>query len=291
MISENSENTSIAIVGCGKMGEAILRGWLNSHEGEAAALSAQNFKVVQPDTEQAKRIAKEYGVEVVDAVSELINDARPLDIVLLAVKPQIMPAVLEEFATAKNLISPDSLFITIAAGLPTAMFEAALTQIIDAPARVVRVMPNMPLQVGMGASAVAKGVNASDDDLQLVNSLFEALGTSLIVDEEQIDAVCAISGGGPAYFAYMVESLTDAGCELGLSRTAAEQLALATMGGTYHAIIETQVTPAQMRESVCSPGGTTLAALAALDDANFTQGIKSAMRAAVNRAAEIRNSN
>lgn len=282
---------SIAIVGCGKMGEAILKGWLSVDEGAAAALNVDSFTIVSPEDDVRARQVDDYGVRAVTSVGELAiaasDTGKPFDMVVLAVKPQVMPSVLEEVAAlaTSGTIADDALYVSIAAGIPTSAYEQALGA--DS-VHVVRVMPNMPLQVGMGASVVTGGAHATDEEVAEVNALFDALGQSHIVPEDQIDAVCAISGGGPAYFAYMVEALGDAGAELGLDRDLAESLALATMGGTFHAIVESGVAPAQMRESVCSPGGTTLAALASMDDDGFTPSMAKAMQAAVDRAAELR---
>ncbi len=121
-----------------------------------------------------------------------------------------------------------------------------------------------------------------------MNELFSALGTSHVVDEAQIDAVCAISGGGPAYVAYMVESLRDAGVSCGLSSELAEDLALQTVGGTYTTMAASHMSPEKMREAVCSPGGTTLAAIGALDAAGFKPMFKDAVEAAIDRACELR---
>lgn len=264
----------IALVGCGKMGEAMLSGWLASDVAPAGALAGENFVVVEPTEAKAARLAHQYGVEVATAPS----DPQGFDMIVLAVKPQVMPAVLEEIGEVDGLVT------TIAAGIPTDVYERAL----GPSARVVRVMPNMPLQVGMGASVVSKGASATDADAELVRSLFAALGTAQIVPEEQIDAVCAISGGGPAYVAYMVEALRDAGVALGLDASLSESLALQTIGGTWRAMVASNTSPEDMRASVCSPGGTTLAALAVMDDCGFKEMFSAAMRAAVERAAELR---
>lgn len=278
-----SRDIRIAVVGCGKMGEAMLAGWISSDEPPADQLASENFTVVAPSSETRARVEERYGVRAIADVAEL----HQCDIIVLAVKPQVMPQVLESLVDmlreSSSLGESAPLVISIAAGLSTDFFEQALPNV-----RVVRVMPNMPLQVGMGASVAAAGKSASEADIHLVNSLFDALGTCSIVPEGQIDAVCAISGGGPAYVAYMIEALRDAGVELGLDASLAEQLALQTVGGTWHAMDQGGVSPETMRQSVCSPGGTTLAALAAMDSHDFKPMMTEAMRAAVRRAAELR---
>ena len=270
----------IALVGCGKMGGAALDGWLRSSKAPADALEASSFVVVSPREEHRAEIENAYGVATVADVSQL-RGLGPFDTVVLAVKPQVMGAVLEGLADVCGADLP--LVVTIAAGIPTSRYEAALGH----DARVVRVMPNMPLQVGMGASVVAGGSNASEEDVRLVNDLFDALGTSSVVPEDQIDAVGAISGSGPAYVAYMVEALRDAGVRAGLDAGLAESLALETVGGTYAAMKAQGSSPEEMRISVCSPKGTTLAALAAMDDAGFKEVFESGVQAAIRRSIEL----
>lgn len=270
----------IALVGCGKMGGAALDGWLRSSKAPADALEASSFVVVSPREEHRAEIENAYGVATVADVSQL-RGLGPFDAVVLAVKPQVMGGVLEGLADVCGADLP--LVVTIAAGIPTSRYEAALGH----DARVVRVMPNMPLQVGMGASVVAGGSNASDEDVRLVNDLFDALGMSRVVPEDQIDAVGAISGSGPAYVAYMVEALRDAGVRAGLDAGLAESLALETVGGTYAAMKAQGSSPEEMRISVCSPKGTTLAALAAMDDAGFKEVFESGVQAAIRRSIEL----
>ena len=271
------------------MGGACLSGWLSSNDGIASCLSADSFVAVSPDASHRAQIEERFGVKCRSSAKQLsANDS--IDMVLLAVKPQVLPQVLEELSQsdAFAISEPGSkalpLVLSIAAGISTKDIEDALPEGVH----VVRAMPNMPLQVGHGATAVCGGANASSEDMDAVNQLFSALGTSNVTDEALIDAVCAISGGGPAYFAYMVEALRDAGAALGLDAAIAESLALETLGGTYDSMTRKGLSPEQMRESVCSPGGTTLAAISKLDAAGFKPMFQSAMNAAVERAAQLR---
>lgn len=268
------------------MGGACLSGWLASTDGIAAQLSKEHFTVVSPFDEDRERVEAGYGVECVSSPKDLKANT-PIDLILLSVKPQVLPGVLEELAQSDVLDSSKGhipIVLSIAAGISTDSIEAALPDGVH----VVRAMPNMPLQACHGATAVCGGVNATSEDVDTVIQLFRALGTSSVVDESLIDAVCAISGGGPAYVAYMIEALRDAGVALGLEKALAENLALETVGGTYDAILLKGVSPEEMRKSVCSPGGTTLAALAELDSAGFKPMFAKAMEAAVRRAAELR---
>lgn len=278
----------VAIVGCGKMGEAALKGWLSAFADATTAFSADSFVIVQPDNSIRDRQVEQYNVNAVESVCQLAKYGH-FDMVLLAVKPQTMPSVLEDMGKLfdEGSLSEKTLFVTIAAGIPTSTYEQSLSRYINSP-RVVRVMPNMPLQVCMGASVCAGGANATSEDVDVVRALFAALGKCWVIDESQIDIVCAISGGGPAYFCYMVETLASAGEQLGLDPNLASELAFQTLGGTYKAVSESGCTPSEMREAVCSPGGTTLAALSSMQDDGFSETISRAMKAAVVRAEELR---
>ena len=270
------------IVGGGKMGEAILAGWLEAADGPASEIDARVVEVVNPGVERRNHLEKAHGVSCVADVSEV--ESSP-DVVVLAVKPQVMGEVLEAIAGLDVFAGGASgpLFVSIAAGLTTASIEAALPQ--GAP--VVRVMPNMPLAIGAGASGVCGGANAAPGQVELVADLFGCLGKAVVVDEDDMDVVCALSGSGPAYVAAMVESLRDAAAAQGLDAALAEQLALQTVLGTARLIDETGVTPAEARESICSPGGTTLAALGAMGAAGFDRVFKAGVDAAVARSKEL----
>ena len=273
---------TFAIVGGGKMGEAILSGWLSGDAAPADAIQVSDVTVVEPGDDRRAFLETTYGVACVADASEI---AHRCDVVVLSVKPQVMMGVLQ--AVAQNPMfqggADGPLFVTIAAGLTTERIASALPQ--GAP--VVRVMPNMPLMVGAGASGVCKGAFATDEDVQYVAALFGCLGRAVVVDESQMDAVCAVSGSGPAYVAAMVEALRDAGAAQGLDPDLAEVLALQTVLGTARLIDETDLTPQTAREAVCSPGGTTLAALDAMNAAGFAGVIDAGVDAAVIRSKEL----
>lgn len=276
-----ADHVRVVIVGGGKMGEAILAGWLASDQGAAVGLGVGNFVVVNPGKPRRSLLEQRYGVACVADVREVDR----ADIVVLAVKPQVMASVLSDLAENPAFGGGQAgpLFVSIAAGLTTAGLEAMLP---DA-SRLVRTMPNMPLQLAVGATAIAAGARASEADVDLVRDLFAVLGIAVVVDEADMDAVCAISGSGPAYVAAMVESLTAAGVEQGLDAKLAESLALQTVLGTALLIDETRQSPAAVRESICSPGGTTLAALSAMNEAGFDGVFKAGVAAAVRRSKEL----
>lgn len=276
-----AEGRSVVIVGGGKMGEAILSGWLSSVEGPAAAFTPANMTVVNPGAEKRERLTSTYGVVCVADVA----DVDAADLVVLAVKPQVMFSVLEGICAnpAFDGGAEGPLFVSIAAGLET----SRLSESLPAGARLVRVMPNTPLLVGEGASAVCAAEGTNAEDLETIRELFGSLGVACVVDEAAMDAVCAVSGSGPAYVAAMVEAMRDAGVRQGLDFELAESLALQTVLGTAQLISQTGVTPEQARLAVCSPGGTTLAALDAMNEAGFAQVIDVGIDAAVKRSKEL----
>lgn len=279
----DSPFVSIAIVGCGKMGEAMLAGWLAAEDGPAAALGPSCFTVVAPGQSHRARLSERYGVACVEDASRIEG----ADLVVLAVKPQVMPEALEQLARSRAYGSwrgsSSPLFVSVAAGLPT----SRLATMLPPEAPIVRVMPNTPLMVGQGASVVAAGPFASPAQVEAVLGLFGALGLAEQVEEGQIDAVCALSGGGPAYVAALIEALTAAGAAQGLDAALAERLVVQTVAGTCTLMEQQGLTPEQARIAVCSPGGTTLAALQAMDDAGFAAALSQGVDAAVRRAKEL----
>ena len=278
---------SFLIVGGGKMGEAILKGWISSEVAPADAVSAENVTVVEPTAERGAFLHQEHGVTCVGNVADV---AATPDVVVLAVKPQVMMSVLADLVKAPafqdSAAAASPLFISIAAGLRTAVLEAAL----PSQTPLVRVMPNMPLAIGAGASGVCGGAAATQEQVQFVAQLFGCLGRAEIVDESDMDAVCAVSGSGPAYVIAMIESLRDAGVAEGLDPQVAETLALQTVLGTARLVAETGADLADTRVSICSPGGTTLAALDAMNTAGFDDVFAKGVHAAVVRGKELAES-
>lgn len=270
----------VAFIGCGKMGEAMLAGWQASEDACACDLMQRGVDVVVPDEGRAAVLETLYGVRTFTSADEAPEG---VSVVILTVKPQMMDEVLPKLAASAAFAQGSPLVISIAAGVPCARFEDALPE----GTHVVRVMPNMPLQVQAGASVVAKGAHATDADAAFVNQLFCALGVSVVVDESQMDAVCALSGGGPAYFAYLAECMAAAGVQAGLDPVLAESLARQTLAGTGAFLAEGQSTLAELRQSVCSPGGTTLAALDAMQQHGLSAAVTAGVQAAITRAKEL----
>jgi pyrroline-5-carboxylate reductase len=260
----------VAILGGGKMGEAIIAGLL------AETLSPDRVHVVEKFGERADYLAHTYGVPIVDYAGafEVANT------IVMAVKPQ---DVVPTLAYLGNAVTPAHLIISVAAGITTAALQAAL----PAGVPVIRAMPNTPALVGKGMTAIAAGGHVRPEHTDTAEALFEAVGQVVRVEETQIDAVTAISGSGPAYFFLMVEALTEAGIHLGLARPLAVQLATATAVGAGAMLDSGSASAAQLRESVTSPGGTTAAALRAFDEAGLRNAVYAAAEAAHKRSQEL----
>lgn len=274
----------ILMVGCGKMGEAMLSGWLDLAVGAGGPLTRDDFTVVTKTDESARSIAERYGVEAAAHAPASCD----FDMVVLAVKPQNMAEATAPLRACGVFdgahLGP--LVVSVMAGVGTETL-ADDERGLGRGVRVVRAMPNMPLRVKRGMTAIAAGRWASESDLELVRNLFDALGETAVVPESQIDAVCALSGGGPAYFAYLVELLAQAGARQGLEPRLAYEAALQTAQGTFDYMRQTGADAESTRVSVCSPGGTTLAALEAMEAAGFEKAIDDGIDAAVRRAKEL----
>ena len=277
-----ADDKRILVVGGGKMGEGIVAGWIGANQEPAASVCGTTIQIAEPNAERRSYLAHTYGVTCVADAQEV--KAAP-ELVVLAVKPQVMSGVLKAMANCAVFAGGQDgpLFVSIAAGLPTTAIESGLRE--GAP--VVRVMPNMPLSIGAGASGVCGGSCATADQVDFVSRMFGCLGRAVIVDEADMDTVCALSGSGPAYVAALIEAMRDAAAEQGLDAALAETLALQTVLGTARLIDETGMTPGETREAICSPGGTTLAALDALYAAGFGSMIRGAIDAAVERSKEL----
>lgn len=253
------------------MAEALLRGVTAS-----GFLSPDAIVAADPLAERRRLLADSLGITCVADSAVPAGCPR----VLLAVKPQMMSQVLGEVADA---IRPDALVISIAAGITTALLADKLA----GKARLVRVMPNTPMLVGAGVSAVAAGAGATADDRQWTCELFAACGQTVEVAEEMIDAVTAVSGSGPAYFFYLIEAMTAAGIAEGLDPQVAAKLAGQTCAGAAKLLIDTGEKPEVLRARVTSPGGTTQRAIETMDAAGTKDVLISAVRASAQRSREL----
>ena len=276
----------IAIIGGGNIGEALLSGLLRSGR------RVKDIAVAERVPARMRYLSEAYPVLVTN-VADAVESA---DFVIVAVKPSDVDSVTDEIADAVARDKADSVehvFVTVVAGVSTAYFEAKL----PAGAPVVRVMPNAPMVVGAGVSAIAKGRFATQEELNEVSAVFDSVGGVLTVPESQLDAVTAVSGSGPAYFFLMVEALVDAGVAAGLSRPVATDLVVQTMAGSAAMLLErvgedgvaadVDTTPARLRATVTSPAGTTAAGLAELERGGLRAAVIAAVAAAKSRAGQL----
>jgi len=260
----------IAVIGAGKMGEALVSGLLK------AGTSPDDLIITERYEERANELSQRYGVKSVSNA----DAAAQAETIVLAVKPQDMDALLVELAP---VVTPDRLIVTIAAGITTAAIERRLA----AGVPVVRVMPNTPALVGEAMSAVAAGAHASPEHLDRAESLFRPVGRVVRLPESQLDAVTALSGSGPAYVFYLVEAMTDAGILLGLPRAVAHELIVQTVYGAAVMLRETGEHPVALREAVTSPAGTTISAIRELENHGVRAAFLAALEAARDRSREL----
>jgi pyrroline-5-carboxylate reductase len=266
--------SGLAIVGGGKIGEALLAGLIRQ-AGTAGAGSAE-IVVVERSPQRATELTARYGV----AAEDLAGAAQRSRVLLLAVKPQDISTLLELLAPH---VTADHLVVSVAAGVPTARIEAVL----PAGTPVVRVMPNTPALVDEGMSVLSAGMHATEAHLDEAEALLAPVGRVRRVPEGQQDAVTALSGSGPAYFFYLVEAMIDAGILLGLPRTLAADLIVQTALGAAVMLRDSGEHPVQLREAVTSPGGTTIAAIRELERHGVRAALIAAIEAAHDRSVEL----
>ncbi|MCR9230643.1 MAG: pyrroline-5-carboxylate reductase [bacterium] len=268
----DSRQMKVGFIGAGRMATALAGGLISS-----GFTSAEN--VCASDTYESARekFAHETGATTLEAN---LTVAEQSDIVILAVKPQQLPDVLQEL---KGTITEKQLLVSIAAGSPLSLFLETLGDSI----RVIRVMPNTPCLVKQGASAFARGGNATEADASLVDSLLSTVGTAVEVPESQLDAVTGLSGSGPAYIYQIIEALSDGAVRMGLPRHVATQLAAQTVKGAAEMVLETGEHPGALKDAVTSPGGTTIAGIHALESGGLRSSLMNAVAAATLRSIEL----
>jgi len=262
----------IGFIGTGNMGEALIAGLLKAKFTTPGQIMA--FDV---DGERLRSIQKKYGIKKASDNNHLSSQCDPL---ILCVKPQSMKEVIEEMADS---LDPSTLLISIAAGIPLYAIETYARKQL----RLIRVMPNINVLVQEGASAIALGNLATDDDLKLAKAIFDCVGRSITIHEPLMDVVTGLSGSGPAYVFLIIEALTDAGVNLGMTRAQALTLVTQTVMGSVKLLSNTGEHPALLREKVTSPGGTTAAGLYKLEEGGLRKILIDAVIAATQRSKEL----
>jgi len=270
--SEPLQGKRIGIIGAGVMGAALSRGLI-----QASAAPAGCIVLSDPHAGHLSALRESLGVSTTPSNAEV---ARQSDIVVLAVKPQTIPPVLVEIG---DWMRADQLLISIAAGVRIASIEDSL----DAPVPVIRAMPNTAAQVNLAATAYCRGTHVDDSHMACAGAIFRSIGETVEVDERMMDAVTALSGSGPAYVYLMIEALVDGGVKVGLPRDLAHQLAAQTVFGAARMVQVTGRHPAELKDMVATPSGTTITALAALEHSGFRAALIDAVERAAQRAAEL----
>jgi len=267
-----AEPLAIGFLGAGQMATALANGW-----STAGLLDLSQCSASDPFPGARDSFTAATNIRTVESNRAVVGAS---SIVVLAVKPQMMPGLLKEIRAA---ITPNHLVVSIAAGITLAQ----LAEVLKESTRIVRVMPNTPALVGMSASAFATNANATASDIELVTRLFSAIGVVFPVAEKLLDAVTGLSGSGPAYVYVMIEALADGGVLAGLPRDVALRLAAQTVLGSAQMVLTTGRHPGELKDAVASPGGTTIAGLHALEQAGFRGAVMDAVLAASERAGEL----
>jgi len=271
------QDKSVAILGAGSMGTAILAGMIKAH------IKPEHVKVTARRVDSAEALAKKFGVTAYatsyqpNANSLAVAGAQ---VVLLSVKPTYVVEVLEQI---KDVIAEDALVISVAAGVTTATIEEHLPESVA----VIRAMPNTPALIKLGVTGISVGSRASQEHLAIATELFNGVGKTLVIPEEQIDALSTISGSGPAYVFYFIEEFIKTAVAQGFTQDEAYLMVTQTFLGASELLVQTQGDPAELRRQVTSPNGTTMKAVAVLEEGNLHDLFFKATTAALNRAKEI----
>ena len=266
------DERKIAILGAGQIGEALVSGLLSSGWREPSEISASTRR-----EERVAELRERHGIQVTRSNAEAVARAA---LVVIAVKPQDIDGLLGEIGM---LIQPEQTVLSIAAAIPTAAIERHLGSGVP----VVRAMPNTPAIVHEGIAGICAGSHADEKHLSLAEEALRHLGGVVRVSEPYMDAVTAVSGSGPAYFALLAEAMIEAGILLGLSREISTQLVVQTMLGTAKQLRDLKMHPVELREMVTSPGGTTIAAIRELEISGVRAAFLIAIQAAMDRSKEL----
>lgn len=261
----------LGFIGCGAMGGAICRGICKGN-----AMKASDICVYEPAAEKAHALQKEIGVRIFDDCADMIARC---DMIILAVKPNIVASVLQDY---KEDLAGRAL-ISIAAGWTTQQLRDHL----DRSTRVLAVMPNTAALIGEAITALSRSTTLTNAEKMRAETLFSAVGKAIWVDEKQFSGVIGVSGSGPAYAYMFLEALADGGVEAGLTRVQATEMAAQMMIGAAKMVLESGMHPEALKDMVCSPGGTTIAAVHALEKAGFRGAVMDAVQAAAKKAGEL----
>jgi pyrroline-5-carboxylate reductase len=262
-----TDNFKIGIIGTGNMGSAIIKGL-------SSGKSRESLMIYDIDKIKLSEISSETGVKISDSIDSIINFS---DILILAVKPEIVVSIASTLNNYKGIV------ISIAAGISISTLKNKAGETI----KIVRAMPNTPVNTGQGMTVISPSDNISADEIEQVKSIFLSVGEVLVMDEKHMNAVTAISGSGPAYIFTFIQAMADAGVKLGIPRAESLILAGQTILGSAKMFLDKKENPIMLRDKVTSPGGTTIAALHIFEKAGFSGIIIDAIETAAKRSKEL----
>lgn len=262
----------IAFIGGGNMAEAMIRGIIRGGICDPKKILVSD---ISPD--RLKFLKEKYGI---DARSSNIEAFKISDLIVLSIRPIVVDSVLSEI---RDLSDPSKLIISIVTGIPISRIAEGLGR----KARVIRAVPNLPVLVGEGLTAISPGKGVTDEDIERISALFNSVGRSVVLDERFLDAVTGLAGSGPAFAFLVIEAMADGGVKMGLPRDTAMLLAAQTLLGSARMVVETGEHPGSLKDRVASPGGTTIAGLHRLEKEGVRGAIISAIEAATIRAGEL----
>lgn len=273
---------SIGMIGCGNMGSAIIKGYLQKNPDAAGLITVYDL-----DHSKVAELRKLWpGIKAAESLEELTEAA---ELILIAVKPQHFKEVIYEIGGRLN--ADKHFIVSIAVGMPidriSAWLDASSRQTKRSAWRIVRVMPNTPALIGQGMSALCRSSAVSDTDFQEAIGLFKAVGRAVEIPEQLMHAVVGVSGSSPAYVYMFIEALADGAVAWGLSRSAAYEMAAQTVLGAAAMVLDSELHPGQLKDMVCSPGGTTIQAVAALEDKGLRTAVLAAVEAAAGKSKEM----
>jgi len=266
------KDKKIGVIGTGNMGESLISGLIY-----AKSSIPQNIICSDVRREKLKCIKDTYRVVTTTSNTDVVKAS---EIVIYAIKPQIMASILRETAAYLDM---SKIVISIAAGVPLAAIESCLNKDL----RLIRVMPNIAASVKEGAAAITAGKHATKEDLKVAKAIFDSVGKSVIVEEELMDAITGLSGNGPAYIFLIVDALADAGVKMGLSREDALFLSAQTLLGAAKLLLETNEHPGRLKDKVTSPGGTAIAALHTIEEGGLRTTLINAVEVGTKRSREL----
>ena len=270
------KNKKLGFIGGGNMAEALIKGLVST-----SFFDSKNIFVSEPSKSKCSTLQKKYKIKIIGDNREL---GKKCDIIMLAVKPQILKEVLCDI---RSVVGSDKLLISVAAGVPIFISDSVLRGESKKKFSVVRTMPNTPSLVQEGVTAISAGKYVSKADLKIAHQIFEAVGLTVNVEEKQLDAVTGLSGSGPAYIFMLIESLSDAGVKMGLSREVANTLTIQTVLGSAKLARESGKHPGELKDMVTSPAGTTITGLHALEEGGLRTTLMNAVEDATLRSRDL----